>query len=132
VEVKFLALSYIIALHETLIQKDGGEEGIRDIGLLKSAVAMPEQSFDGQFLHESIFDMAAAYMFHIVKDHPFVDGNKRVGLAAALTFLDINGYEIEAEEDELFELTDSLASGRKDISKAEIAEFFRQHCTKRR
>jgi death-on-curing protein len=98
---------------------------VRDLGLLSSAVAMPRASFGGELLHQSLFEMAAAYLFHIARNHPFLDGNKRTGLAAALVFLWVNDREIEAGEDELTELVVGVAEGR--VSKAEVAVFLEGH-----
>ena len=98
---------------------------MRDLGLLESAVAQPQASFGGQMLHEFPFEMAAAYLFHIVQNHPFLDGNKRAGAVAALAFLDLNGIEIDAPKGSLYELTLSVATSQ--AGKAEIAEFFRSH-----
>ena len=95
------------------------------MGLLESAVAQPRAAFGGEFLHADIFEMAAAYMFHIVQNHPFLDGNKRAGLVVALLFLDINDIEIEAPEGSPYGLTVAVATG--NAGKPEIAEFFRLH-----
>ena len=84
---------------------------------------MPQASFGGNLLHADLFEMAAAYLFHLVGNHPFVDGNKRVGAASAIIFLAMNGVNIEADEDGLVDLTLTVACG--EGAKAEIAEFFR-------
>jgi death-on-curing protein len=105
------------------ITRYGGKFGIRDIGLLSSAIAVPQASFGGQSLHADIYEMAAAYAFHICQNHPFFDGNKRVALAAALVFLDLNGIEINDPKGKLHELMMSVARGKAD--KAEIAAAFR-------
>ena len=78
----FLDLDFVLRIHLSLIERYGGEPGVRDIGLLHSAIAMPQASFGGEFLHEDLFEKAAAYLFHIVQNHPFMDGNKRTGAAA--------------------------------------------------
>ncbi|MDP1560230.1 MAG: type II toxin-antitoxin system death-on-curing family toxin, partial [Pirellulaceae bacterium] len=101
----------------------GGGTGLRDIGLLESALAQPQASFDGEYLHHDVFEMAAAYLYHIVLNHPFVDGNKRVALASSLVFLEINGILIEASDDELVDLTVAAAMGENP--KERIATFFR-------
>jgi len=85
--VLFLTLDDILESHQNQIETYGGSHGVRDIGLLESAIAQPEASFGGQYLHADIFEMAAAYLYHLVMNHPFVDGNKRVGLEASLIFL---------------------------------------------
>jgi len=120
----FLDISHILRIHLSMIERYGGEEGVRDVGLLHSAIAMPQVSFGGEPLHKDLFEMAAAYLYHIVQNHPFVDGNKRTGAAAALVFLAMNDVNIEADEEGLVALT--LAVARGEASKTEIARFFRQ------
>ena len=93
------------------------------MGLLDSAISQPRATFGGQLLHADVFEMAAAYLYHIVQNHPFLDGNKRAGAVAALTFLDINGIEISAPKGDLYDLVIRVATGQAD--KAEITEFFR-------
>ena len=119
----FLQPTDVLALHTEQIERYGGEHGVRDLGLLESAVAQARATFGGEYLRGDLFEMAAAYLFHIVQNHPFLDGNKRSGAVAALVFLDINGIEIEAPKGCIFDLTMAVARGEMD--KAEIAEFFR-------
>ena len=90
--------------------------------MLESAVAQPEASVGGAFAHHGLFAMAAAYLFHIVRNHPFVDGNKRAGMLAAVVFLDVNGIGIEHPSDALYELTMGVAEGRfeKDAITVEL------------
>ena len=88
---RFLTLVEVVTILQDQITRYGGEYGIRDMGLLSSAIAVPQATFAGERLHTDLFEMAAAYAFHICQNHPFLDGNKRVGLAAALVFLDLNG-----------------------------------------
>lgn len=121
----FLSVDDVLTLHADQVDLYGGDHGLRELGLLESAVAQPRATFGGQTLHEFPFEMAAAYLFHIVQNHPFLDGNKRTGAVAALVFLDLNGIGIEAPQGSLFELTISVATGQ--ASKTEIAEFFRSH-----
>jgi death on curing protein len=85
-EPDFLTLEDVLLIHEQQLERYGGSPGIRDRGLLESAVAQPQAGFGGKYVHESIFDMAAAYAFHIAENQPFVDGNKRAALASALCF----------------------------------------------
>lgn len=92
----FLELADILDIHQDQIERYGGAPGIRDLNLLQSAAAMPEASFGGVYLHSSIHEMAAAYLFHIVQNHPFTDGNKRTGTVAAVVFLKLNGFAIYA------------------------------------
>ena len=122
----FLTLDDIIESHQNQIDTYGGSHGIRDIGLLESAIAQPEASFGGRYLHADIFEMAAAYLYHLVMNHPFVDGNKRVGLEAALIFLEIDNENLKASDQELVDLVLKTTAGQ--VGKREIAEFFRSHC----
>jgi death-on-curing protein len=122
----FLSLDDILESHQNQIDTYGGSYGIRDIGLVESAIAQPEASFDGQYLHADIFEMAAAYLYHLVMNHPFVDGNKRVGLEAALIFLEINDARLHASDEELADLVLKTIDGQH--RKREIAAFFRSHC----
>ena len=121
----FLTLDEVLALHADQIERYGGQPGIRDLGLLESALAMPRAAFGGQRLHESLPEMAAAYLFHLVRGHPFLDGNKRVGLMAMLAFLGLNSLRLDAQEQELVDLVVGVATGR--VSKAEVAVFVQRH-----
>ena len=126
--VRFLTLSEIMLILEDQIRRYGGIYGLRDLNLLSSAIYMPESSFNGQYLHESIPAMAAAYTYHICQNHPFMDGNKRVALASSLVFLDINGYEFNCEEDELYNEIMNAAKGER--SKQELINFYEKYSTK--
>ena len=121
----FFTLDEVLAIHADQIERYGGSFGIRDQGLLESALAMPEATYSEQDLHPSLYEKAAAYLFHLVKNHPFVDGNKRVGLAVCLAFLGMNDVSVRASDDELVELVYALAEGKK--SKADAAVFLRDH-----
>jgi death-on-curing protein len=124
-EPLFLALDEVIEIHSDQIKRYGGHSGIRDIELLKSAIAMPATSFGGDYLHTDIYEMAAAYLYHIVRNHPFIDGNKRTGAVASVVFLMMNGIEINADEDNFEKTVLSAAEGK--IDKAVIARFFRNN-----
>lgn len=119
----FLTVEEIIELHTQMITNYGGLDGIRDMGLLISAIEMPKSMIFGQFLHPSIFDKAAAYLFHIVSNHPFLDGNKRTGTAAMLVFLEMNEANIKFDENQLEELVVKVACSKS--SKQEISDFLR-------
>jgi len=124
----FLSLSEALEIHQDQVARYGGASGIRDIELLKSALGMPAATFGGQFLHTDIFEMAAAYLFHLVKNHPFVDGNKRTGAVAALVFLALNNFDFNAPEDDFAEMV--LAVARGDLDKSGVAVFIRRFtCT---
>lgn len=120
---EFLSLAEVLEIHKDQIERYGGVHGIRDMGLLLSAIAMPSATFGGEFLHADIFEMAAAYLFHIVQNHPFLDGNKRTGAVTSLVFLNMNGIEIDSDEDS-FEMT-VLATSAGQADKHAIADFFR-------
>jgi death-on-curing protein len=122
VDPVFLTLDEILSLHEDQIRRHGGSTGVRDLGLLQSAIGTVTATFDGSFLHETLFEMAAAYLFHISRNHPFIDGNKRTAIAAALTFMEMNGVEIDADENALYDLVIGIAAGK--LTKADAAVFF--------
>ena len=119
----FLTLDEIIAIHRDQTARYGGAGGVRDLGLLQSALAMPAAGFEGQYLHSDLCEMAAAYLFHIVRNHPFVDGNKRVGAVAAYVFLATNNVRLTADQDAYADLVLSVARGQ--TPKSAVAEFFR-------
>ena len=121
----FLSLGEVIEIHQDQIERYGGHPGIRDIGLLQSVLAMPAAGFGGRFLHTDIFEMAAAYLFHIIQNHPFIDGNKRTGVVSSLVFLSLNSVEIEADEEEFEKTVLAVAEGK--FHKAVVAEFFRKN-----
>jgi len=123
----FLGLELILDTHTDLLKSYGGSAGIRDMGMLQSALAMPQAQFGGQFLHGDIYEMAAAYVFHLVQNHPFVDGNKRIGAAAGDIFLALNGFELEASEKNYEMLIMGISQG--NIDKSAIAKFFRENTT---
>jgi death-on-curing protein len=128
--IEFLTVDEVVEIHELQITRFGGGRGLRDRGLLVSAVAQPAAAYDGRFLHDDLYEMAAAYLFHLVANHPFVDGNKRVGLATALVFLEINNAGIRHGTDALYEMTVAVAEGRLDTAGVtrklrEIAAFAR-------
>ena len=124
-EPLFLTFAEIIEIHDYQIEHFGGGEGLRDIELLKSAIGMPSATFGGEYLHPTILEMAAAYLYHLVENHPFVDGNKRVGAMAALIFLDMNGFEFDASDEDFTAMVLKVANG--EMMKSEISLFLRQH-----
>jgi len=119
--LKFITIEEVIEIHSSIIQFAGGLDGMRDIGLLISAIEMPKSTMFGEDLHESVFDKAAAYIFHIVCNHAFLDGNKRTGLVVGLIFLDMNGVEITTPEPDLEEMVCGVAQGR--LNKQEISQI---------
>lgn len=125
-EPVFLSLDEVLEIHEQQIDRYGGTHGLRDAAGLESAVATPQATFGGEFLHTSIPAMAAAYLFHISQNHPFLDGNKRAGANAAITFLLMNGWEPDFSEEELVDVVLSVASGV--LAKAELTGILEARC----
>lgn len=120
--IAFLSIDDVLESHLFQVETYGGDSGLRDAGLLESAIAQPQASFGGEYLHAFPFEMAAACLFHLVMNHPFVDGNKRVGLETALIFLEINGIDIVATDEELVTAVLDIATSR--LSKKDLALFF--------
>ena len=125
---KFLMLDEVLLIHQDQISRYGGRPGIRDLNLLKSALAMPQAGFGEEYFHEDPVEMAAAYLYYIIQNHPFIDGNKRTGLVAALVFLALHGIEINAAELELENLIWGVAQGK--VKKAEVREFLNSNKVK--
>ncbi|NOT24669.1 MAG: type II toxin-antitoxin system death-on-curing family toxin [Acidobacteria bacterium] len=109
--MRYLTLGEVVDLHDRVLEQSGGAAGIRDLGLLESALAQPKATFDGNDLHPTLIDKTAALGYSLVANHPFVDGNKRIGHAAMATFLLLNGLEIEAPVDAQERLMLDLAAG---------------------
>lgn len=123
-ETRFLSLDNVLRLHDFSIERFGGASGLRDMALLESAVMMPQASFGGQHLHPDVPSKAAAYLYHISQAHAFIDGNKRTAMAAALTFLRLNGHDVDANDDDLIEIGLGVAAGK--IDKDELTERLRK------
>lgn len=120
---RFLELAEVLTLHEAGIEEFGGKPGVRDQGLLESAIAVPRQTVAEEFAHSIPFGMAAAYAFHLCKNHPFHDGNKRAALAAMVVFLRLNGWELNVPD---FEAADRiLAVAQGSLGKDSLAAGFR-------
>ena len=113
-----------IEIHKNQIELYGGQHGVRDLGLLQSALAQPQASFSGEWLHSDLFQMAAAYAFHICSNHPFFDGNKRAALASALVFLAMNGHDIRDPQQRLLEAMLAMAQGK--LSKEDFAQLLKK------
>ena len=123
-DILFLTLAEVVDIHSNQMSLYGGLPGIRDINLLSSAIAMPHASFHGEYLHNDIYEMAAAYAFHIGKNHPFVDGNKRTALVSALVFLELNGISISDSQGKLYDAMLDLSTGK--LNKSEFASILRK------
>ena len=123
-EPLFLTLTEVIEVHTDQISRYGGGEGVRDFGLLESALAQPEASFGGEWLHKNAHEMAAAYAYHLCRNHPFIDGNKRAALACALVFLELNGIGINDPSGALRDAVLDIVSGK--MSKPAFAQLLQQ------
>ena len=124
-KLTFLTFDEALALHADQLSRYGGSRGIRDVRLLESAIAAPRATLGGAYLHGSVPEMAAAYAFHTIRNRPFVDGNRRTALGAAIAFLGLNGLWLETAPGSLADLILRVADG--SASKSELAEFLREH-----
>jgi len=123
--LRYLTLPEVLELHRRLLAQSGGAGGLRDLGALESAVAQPRMTFESADLYPSIPEKAAALGFSLISNHPFLDGNKRVGHAAMEAFLMLNGHEFSATVEESEQLVVGVASG--SVSRSELALWVQQH-----
>lgn len=112
-----LTTKQVISIHSSLIEATGGTDGVRDVGLLESALETPFQTFGGKDLYPTLIQKAARLGHSLISNHPFVDGNKRIGIHTMLVFLAINGVEIECTQNELIDVGLSLADGTMNAEK---------------
>ena len=127
--MKFLEKGFILNTHTKLIDLFGGTDGVRDHGLLDSALAQPRATFGGELLHETVWQAAGAYGFHLVKNHPFLDGNKRIAGVAMGIFLGLNGYRMTATEAEFYVLIAALAAS--ECSKEQLTTWLQANTAER-
>ena len=123
-EIEFLTLEDVMEAHAASLARWGGQDGVRDLGSLRSAIAQPSATFEGDFLHVDLFSMAAAYAFHIAEAQAFVDGNKRTGVLAAIIFLDMNGFRIPEPEEVLY--LAMIAIANRTMTKLQLAQLLRE------
>ena len=123
--MKHLSPHQVLFLHARLIEETGGSHGVRDMGLLLSALGRPKATFEGKDLHSTIFVKASSLAESMINNHPFVDGNKRTGIGAAVMFLSLNGYDFNASNQELLDLTMKIAQKRTSID--EVANWFEKY-----
>lgn len=122
---KFLEITDILDIHQILIDRFGGMSGVRDEGLLESALSQPQASFFGELLHPTIHAQAAAYLYHLAKNHPFLDGNKRTAYGAMEAFLRLNGYNLDLSNEQAYNMVMQVAQG--EMSKEELSSLLEQH-----
>ncbi len=123
--MRYLSIAEILVLHRRVVEQAGGSQGIRDLGALESAVAQPSMAYENQELYPSLIEKATALGFSLISNHPFVDGNKRVGHAAVETFLILNGHDIQASVEDQEKLILDLADGR--VTREEFLIWLRDH-----
>ena len=123
--MEYLTVAEALLLHARLIQRTGGSGGVRDVGLLESALSRPQATFGGQELYPDLWGKAAALMQSLIQNHPFVDGNKRTALAATGIFLELNGHTLTAGNEEALEFTRQVTRGR--ITLQEMAGWLEAH-----
>ena len=123
--IRFPELAEVLQLHRIQVETFGGSHGLRDLGLLQSALAQPRMSFGGNYVHADLAEMAGAYIYHLARNHAFVDGNKRIATATAILFLNLNGTDLIAAPLELADIVIRAASG--SAQKHELADFIRRH-----
>jgi death on curing protein len=122
---RFIPKEIVPLIHADLLQRYGGRPGIRDRNLLDSALAQPRMTFGGRSLHRTLFEKAAAYSYHVCRNHPFVDGNKRVAFVLMDIFLQKNGRMLTASEEDAYSMMINLADGR--LSKQSLATWLKTH-----
>ena len=126
----YLGVADVLNLHTDTLTTEGGLAGIREPALLESAVMMPQQRFGGELLHPTVHDMAAAYLYHIAVNHPFVDGNKRVAAMAAFVFVDVNGYDLIAAAEDFENTVLQLAAGNR--TKVRLSDWMKLNTRKQK
>ncbi|MBW4417893.1 MAG: type II toxin-antitoxin system death-on-curing family toxin [Myxacorys californica WJT36-NPBG1] len=126
---KFLELDDVLRIHERQIEKFGGTSGVRDQGLLDSALSQPQATFSGELLHTTVWEQAAAYLFHLAMNHPFLDGNKRNAFAVMDTFLRLNGFVLNLSQSQKYEFVIQVVE--RKLSKEDLASYLKQSCINR-
>ncbi|MEH1903803.1 MAG: type II toxin-antitoxin system death-on-curing family toxin [Nostoc sp.] len=122
---RFISISQVLDIHQDEINSFGGTSGVREEGLLDSALAQPQATFGGELLHPTIHEQAAAYLYHLAMNHPFIDGNKRTAFAVMDTFITLNGYSLNLSQEQAYNLVIRVV--HKEISKEELSAFLELH-----
>ncbi len=127
-KIKYLSVARVLYIHDRMVKLFGGSQGVRDLGLLESAVYRPQASFDGKDLYQTVFDKAAALLQSLLKNHPFVDGNKRTSLTSAGISLKINGYSLVNAHEE--EVNFAIKVDNAHLSLEQISKWLKDHSRK--
>lgn len=122
---KFIADFQVLAIHLDQVESFGGTPGVRDEGLLDSALAQPQATFGGELLHPTIHEQAAAYLYHLAMNHPFVDGNKRTAFAVMIAFVELNGYRLNLSQEEAYSLVMQVV--QRKMAKEDLSAFLQEH-----
>ena len=126
--IRFVPEELVLTIHSDLLRRYGGRSGVRDQNLLQSALAQPKITVGGKFAHKTIFEKAAAYGYHVCKNHPFIDGNKRVAFVLMDIFLQMNGWDMVAHEEDAYSVMVDLSS--RNLSKSQLAAWLKKHTSK--
>jgi death on curing protein len=124
-KIKFLKVSQVLFIHDQMVKRFGGSFGVRDLGLVESAVARPQAGFGGEYLYKNIFDMAAALLQSLLKNHPFIDGNKRTALTSTGVFLKLNGYRLKNNHKEEVEF--AVHVDNQNLTLEQISKWLKEH-----
>ena len=124
-DIIFLSLDDVTYIHRQQLELFGGQDGFLDQGVVESAISQARQTMFGEYLHQDIAHMAAAYLFHLATTQGFLDGNKRTALSSASVFLRLNGYAIDVDDDEMYPIAMAVANNL--MTKDELARWFRDH-----
>lgn len=127
-KIKFITVTRVLVIHDYAVKRYGGSQGIRDLGLIESAVARPQSGFGGKYLYKNIFDMAAALLQSLLKNHPFVDGNKRTALLSTGVFLGLNGWELKNTHEEEVKFT--VKVDNSNLSIGQISSWLKENSQK--
>ena len=127
-KTSYISLDIVLAIHDDMIEKYGGSYGIRDLGLIQSAIARPQSSFQGEDLYINIFDKAAALFHSIIFNHAFIDGNKRTAMVSTARFLSINGYTFDVDDKEFVNFPLRVTNNHLSID--EISKWLQRHSKK--
>lgn len=128
IDVVYITLDEVLAIHDDMVERYGGSFGIRDLGLIQSAIARPQATFGGQDLYPTLIDKAAALFHSLIFNHAFADGNKRTSLTSTARFLHLNGYELKADQKELIDFPLRVENKHLDIE--EISRWLKEHVKK--
>lgn len=124
----YLTLEQILVIHEDQIKRYGGTSGLRQLSLLESSLFRPQSTFDGKDLYESLFDKAAALIYSLIQNHPFLDGNKRTGIVAGFVFLEMNGLIVNTEKEEIVDIVVSIATQKWNVER--VSNWLKHNSTK--